>query len=94
MKNETSFIIREGLNKRKIYWRKALNNISEGIFIADAKYTIVGCNETLCRLLKKKKEDIIDKKCYELIHGKDRRIKQCLLFKARKQGRQKRVAPW
>lgn len=64
-----------------------LDAIAEGIFIIGPRYTIIDCNRALCGLLKKKKEDILNKKCYQLIHGKNRRIKHCLGDRAKEHGR-------
>lgn len=85
---------RKSLNKHNINWRKALNGISEGIIVVSPKYTIVDCNRTLCDLLKKKKRDVVGKKCYALIHGKNHLPKQCFLRSARRQNKKLEMELW
>lgn len=74
--------------------RAMFDVIPEGIFIVDAQYRIINCNAAFCVLLAKNKKDIINKKCYELIHGERRRIKTCLMCRAKKTGRVIKTERW
>ena len=52
-------------------WKKTFNAIADLVFIQDADYNIVMVNKAFCDALKAKPEDIIGKKCYELLHKRN-----------------------
>ncbi len=52
-------------------------SISDMIYITTADYTIRSVNRAVLNRLKKKEEDIVGKKCYEVFHGMDHPYEAC-----------------
>jgi PAS domain S-box-containing protein len=65
-------------------WEKTFNALSDLVFIQDADYTIARMNKAFADALKSKPEDIIGKKCYELLHKRDTPWPGCPFEKTRK----------
>ena len=53
-------------------WERTFDSISDPIFILDINHTIIKANNALFDLMKKTKEEIIGKKCYEVVHKMSR----------------------
>ncbi|MEN8263998.1 MAG: PAS domain S-box protein [Nitrospirota bacterium] len=49
-------------------WESTFDSISDMISIHDKDFNLVRVNKAFCDFIKKKKEDIIGKKCYEVVH--------------------------
>ena len=58
-------------------WYRAIDQVSDGIFIVDKEGTIQQTNKWMEQILKKPSNEFIGKKCYELIHGQECRIDNC-----------------
>lgn len=50
-------------------WNRTFDAIEDFIFIIDIHNTVIRVNKALLNLLKVKKEDIVGKKCYEVLHA-------------------------
>ncbi|MDD5680319.1 MAG: PAS domain-containing protein, partial [Candidatus Omnitrophica bacterium] len=59
----------EKLKQMAAEWDRTFNAISDSIFIQDANHTIIRVNAAFAKMMHAKPEDLIGKKCYELIHG-------------------------
>ncbi|MBI5098308.1 MAG: PAS domain S-box protein [Nitrospirae bacterium] len=57
------------MRKTSNEWETAFNSISELISIHDKDFNIVRVNNAFSDVLKKKRSELIGKKCYEVIHG-------------------------
>ncbi|MCX5715159.1 MAG: ATP-binding protein [Candidatus Omnitrophica bacterium] len=53
-------------------WQMTFDSISELVFIEDTDYTIVKVNKAFCNAIKLEPEEIIGKKCYEVLHRSDK----------------------
>ena len=62
-------------------WRDTLDAINDAVWLMDLDQTIIRCNKTAARLLKKDYSKIIGKKCYELFHGTMGPIEACPFLK-------------
>lgn len=49
-------------------WRDTFNSIPDFVSVHDIDCNLVKINESLLRFIRKKKEDVIGRKCYEVIH--------------------------
>ena len=58
-------------------WERTFNSISDFVFIQDSDYTITKVNKAFAKLLGKKPEEIIGKKCYEVVHGRSETWEGC-----------------
>jgi len=58
-------------------WLRTFDSITDFIFIQDKEYTITKVNSAFARLLKRDPDDIIGKKCYEVLHGKNEPWPEC-----------------
>ena len=58
-------------------WNGTFNAISDLIFIQDKEFTIIKGNKAFTEALKSNPEDIVGKKCYELLHKSDRPWPNC-----------------
>lgn len=67
----------EGIKKIAKGWRKIFDAISDFVFILDRNFKIVEVNKAICDFLKKEPQDLIGKRCYEVIHGIDKPWPNC-----------------
>lgn len=58
----------EAVRRSEKEWHKTFDSISDLIFIQDMDFTILKANKAFADLFKCKPEDLIGKKCYELLH--------------------------
>ncbi len=63
--------------KDKLMWEATFNSITELISIHDKDFNIVRVNNAFSDALKKKSDELIGKKCYEVIHGTKEPWPQC-----------------
>ena len=76
----------EEKNNQYITWDTIFNSISDAIFVADENNNILKANAAFAKLLNKKSEDIIGKKCYELVHKSKAPWPQCPFEKSKRDG--------
>ena len=72
---------------RDITWDEVADSISDPIFIADSDNNIVKANISFARLFKKKIEDVVGKKCYEVVHKSAAPFFSCPFEKSKKDGK-------
>jgi PAS domain S-box-containing protein len=70
------------LQKSEARWEKSFNATSEGLFILDNDLTIIQNNRVFAEMLGKGSEEIIGRKCYELLHKTSEPPDFCLTCKA------------
>jgi len=68
-------------------WTKTFDAIADFVFIQDKDFKFVKVNKVFCDALKKKPEDLIGKKCYEILHKSDKPWPNCPLAKTLKDKR-------
>lgn len=74
----------EGLVKKAAKeWETTFDSMSDGVSIQNVDYEITNVNATLCKMLGKKKEEVVGKKCYEIFHGTSSPIPGCPFTKSR-----------
>jgi diguanylate cyclase (GGDEF)-like protein/PAS domain S-box-containing protein len=52
-------------------WENTFNAMTDLVFLQSVDFTITKVNKAFADFLKKKPEEIVGKKCYELLHGRD-----------------------
>lgn len=52
-------------------WERSFKDVGEGMFIIDADFTVLQCNEAFANLIGGKPENLVGHKCYELMHNLD-----------------------
>jgi len=73
--------------KQAAEWSRTFDAISDLVFVQDKDSKFVKVNKSVCDLLKVKPEDLIGKKCYEVLHKSDKPWPNCPLLKALKDKR-------
>jgi len=58
-------------------WRDSFNSLEDVMLIIDKDYNIENINEIGLKLLGKSKEEVIGKKCYQIISGADSPAEEC-----------------
>ncbi len=91
-KDKLQIISGEGTSE--LQWRITLDAMSEAVFLVDLEHTILQCNKATLDLLQKLKYDeIIGKKCHELVHGPSSPIEWCpMMFMLKTKKREVAVA--
>lgn len=64
-------------------WQKTFDSISDLVFIQDKDFNIIRANKAFTEAMKSKLEDIIGKKCYEVMHNRDSPWPDCPFEKSR-----------
>ncbi len=67
----------EKIRRAEEEWSRTFNSISDMVFIQDTNFTIIKVNKAFADTLKMKPEDIIGRKCYEVLHKKDKPFAGC-----------------
>lgn len=67
-----------------IDWEAVFNSVGDAIFIADNNNNVIKANAAFTRLLGAKIEDIVGKKCYELVHKSKAPWPECPFEKSKK----------
>jgi PAS domain S-box-containing protein/putative nucleotidyltransferase with HDIG domain len=62
-------------------WRSTFDSMPYGVMLLDREFNIIRSNLYVSRLIGIPIEDMVMKKCYELMHGTDRPIEQCSLLR-------------
>jgi two-component system CheB/CheR fusion protein len=73
----------EEIRRETDKWAKTFDSISDWIFIQDKDFTITRANKTFVDALKLKPEEIIGKKCYQLLHKMDQPWPNCPFVKTK-----------
>ncbi|OGC05221.1 hypothetical protein A2276_04710 [candidate division WOR-1 bacterium RIFOXYA12_FULL_43_27] len=63
-------------------WAQTFDAMSDGVSIHAVDHTILNANAALCKMLGKKKEEIIGQKCYVIFHDTDCPIGSCPMERA------------
>jgi PAS domain S-box-containing protein/putative nucleotidyltransferase with HDIG domain len=63
-------------------WRSTFDSMPYGVMVLDSEFNIIRANLYISRLIGIPIEDIIKKKCYELIHNSDKPLDGCLWMKS------------
>jgi len=65
------------INKAAEVWQRTFDSITDLVFIQDIDSNIVKANKAFVTAMKAKPEDIIGKKCYQVVHGGDSSWPEC-----------------
>jgi PAS domain S-box-containing protein len=69
-------LLQSEIEKEKSYWVNTFNSFSDPIFITDREFNVLKYNNAFLDFLGGK-NNIVGKKCYELVHGSQRPISDC-----------------
>jgi len=72
----------ESLRNAEADWRDSFNSLEDVMLIIDRDYNIENINKIGLKLLGKIKEEVIGKRCYEVISGADSPIEECPCMKS------------
>ena len=67
----------EKIKESEKEWRESFNSIADMMIITDGDYNIINVNRAVEDRLKKPKEEIIGRKCYKIIHGREEPCDPC-----------------
>ncbi|MBU4403209.1 MAG: PAS domain-containing protein [Actinobacteria bacterium] len=67
-------------------WERSLASVSEGVYLIDKEFTIKQCNRAFALLVGEKREDIVGRKCFEVVHGTGRPLETCVATAAAQDG--------
>ncbi|MFQ6032455.1 MAG: PAS domain S-box protein, partial [Candidatus Zixiibacteriota bacterium] len=65
------------IEKSSEEWMKTFDAISDFVFILDKDSRFVRVNKATCDILKKEPEELIGKRCFEVLHGTDKPWPNC-----------------
>lgn len=71
--------IEEALRKADDDWNNSFNSLEEVMMIIDKDYNIENINNSGLALLSQNKEEVLGKKCYQVLHDKDKPGEYCPL---------------
>lgn len=74
----------ELLKSKDAEWRRTFNAIKDFIFILDKDHVLCQVNDSFLEAMKCKEEDIIGKKCYEVVHRKSSPWPNCPFSETKK----------
>ncbi len=69
------------LLRAAVEWRVTFDSMPYGVMLLDKEFNIIKTNEYISKLTGIPITELINKKCYEVIHGKDRPMEGCPLLK-------------
>lgn len=69
------------LSLLKIDWQDVFDNMQDLVYILDTDYRFLKVNKAVCDLVKVKPENLIGKKCHEVLHKSNEPWSTCPLFK-------------
>ncbi len=72
------------IERWKIMWDVLFNSSPESIIILSETQTILDANDTTLKLLGKKKEEVVGKKCYEVFHQSSKPPEGCPFIEMKK----------
>jgi two-component system, cell cycle sensor histidine kinase and response regulator CckA len=65
-------------------WSASFDAMLDGVSIHDTDHTVLRVNRTFCRMLGKRQEELVGKKCYAIFHGTENPIANCPIERTRK----------
>ncbi|MBI5167592.1 MAG: GAF domain-containing protein [candidate division NC10 bacterium] len=71
----------EKVAQAKAEWENTFDSISDMILLIDKEHWIIKANRALAEKLNATHDQLIGKKCYEVIHGRDCPLPSCLLIR-------------
>jgi len=74
----------EKLKEAAVEWQKTFDSITDLIFMQDENFTITKVNRAFAETLKLKPEEIVGKKCYEILHKRNAPWDNCPFEQTRK----------
>lgn len=80
-------IAEEELLKSSLKWKAVFDSINDYIALIDSSGIVLRSNRALKDFLGKREDEIIGKKCWELLHGSDRPIDNCPVIKMQSTGK-------
>jgi len=67
-------------------WNKTFDSISDLVFLQDRDFNITRANKAFADMMKMKPEEIVGRKCYELLHKRDSPWPACPFERTKKDG--------
>jgi len=67
----------EKIRKLTEEWMKRFDAISDSVFVLDVDFRFVRVNKATCDFLKKNPEELVGKRCFEVIHSRDKPLPDC-----------------
>ena len=67
----------EKIEKASEEWKRTFDAISDLVFVLDKDHRFVRVNKATCDFLKKEPEELIGKRCFEVLHGTNKPIQNC-----------------
>ncbi len=67
----------EIIEKTSRQWQSTFNAVNDSISVIDLDGNILRCNSAMCKLVNKPREKIINRKCWEIVHGTNEPIEDC-----------------
>ncbi|UCB57594.1 MAG: PAS domain-containing protein [Candidatus Omnitrophota bacterium] len=74
----------EGLRRSAEEWENTFNAVADLVFVQDTNFNIIRANKAFCDALKLKPDEVIGRKCYELLHNSDKPWPDCPFDKSRR----------
>ena len=65
-------------------WINIINSLDDGVFIIDHEFIIEDINSKALSIFNKKRNEVIGKKCYEIIHDSDKPYDDCPLIQCKR----------
>ncbi|MBW2570739.1 MAG: PAS domain-containing protein, partial [Deltaproteobacteria bacterium] len=65
-------------------WQTIFDAINDAVCLLDLKHNILTCNKTMSRFVKKTSQELIGRKCWEVVHGTSKPIEGCPIPRMRK----------
>lgn len=75
--------INEELNRANEEWSRTFNAISDSIFIIDDNHVILKANQAFLKLMNRKEEEVLGRKCFEIMHKLSKPFPGCPFEKTR-----------
>jgi len=76
-------IISDEIKRIAEEWDRTFNAMSDLVFIQDKDFTITKVNKAMADALKKRPDEIIGRKCYEVLHNRNQPWPECPLEKTK-----------
>jgi PAS domain S-box-containing protein len=79
--------IEEKLRQDVNEWEEIFNSVADFIFIQDKDYRLIKVNAAVCAAFSVKREDIMGKRCFEVLHRSDQPWPNCPMCKTLHDGK-------
>jgi PAS domain S-box-containing protein len=77
----------DGVMNAKAEWESTFDTMTSGVFIQDRDFTIIRSNRALAEMLETTPEQIIGRKCYEVLHATEQPVPDCPSLEAMATGK-------